>query len=477
LVRRIAVIVALIPCLWFGGASARYLFRTRAADRRANSQLHLDFPAPTADQRILVLAPHPDDETLACGGLMRQAIRAGASVRVVFVTCGDDFRLAAEREYRKLNLQPEDYARFGSLRRREARRAASALGVGPGRLRFIGMPDAGLTSLWRRNWSEDAPLRSRHLRVTQSPYPWVVQPHAAFSGSVLLGNVEDQLDRFRPTDLFAPHPSDDHGDHAATAAFAQMALQRLRETGASWASACRMHYYLVHRGDWPQPQGVSLTEPMAPPAEMTGLDTEWHGLALSEDDVRAKLASIRAHRSQTAIMRRFLVSFARTTESFGRMPDARVSRGVPLAAMGPLLSDAAAPIALDAVDDNLLRRFQPEMDIGSVGAVLARGDLALRVKMMGPPRRATRIRVHARFLGDPTRGESGGLVTVNAQGGAVTGPPGVEGSTDAGGLTITIPMRELGYARSAVLDVESLVANVVVDRTGPRLVRLADGSP
>ncbi|WP_420597294.1 PIG-L family deacetylase [Deinococcus sp.] len=34
----------------------------------------------TSDQRILILAPHPDDETLCCAGMIQQAQQAGAAV-------------------------------------------------------------------------------------------------------------------------------------------------------------------------------------------------------------------------------------------------------------------------------------------------------------------------------------------------------------------------------------------------------------
>ena len=38
---------------------------------------------------ILVLAPHPDDESLACSGIIRTAILNGDSINIVVVTNGD----------------------------------------------------------------------------------------------------------------------------------------------------------------------------------------------------------------------------------------------------------------------------------------------------------------------------------------------------------------------------------------------------
>ena len=41
-------------------------------------------------RRVLMLAPHPDDESLGTGGLIQRATRAGGEVHVVFVTDGDN---------------------------------------------------------------------------------------------------------------------------------------------------------------------------------------------------------------------------------------------------------------------------------------------------------------------------------------------------------------------------------------------------
>jgi len=68
---------------------------------------------------VLVLAPHPDDETLGCGGALILHRRQGDPVRIVIVTDGADgdaLGYYASLDYRE-------------LRREEARRAAAVLGV------------------------------------------------------------------------------------------------------------------------------------------------------------------------------------------------------------------------------------------------------------------------------------------------------------------------------------------------------------
>jgi LmbE family N-acetylglucosaminyl deacetylase len=49
-----------------------------------------------SSQRVLVIAPHPDDEVIGCGGLMSRVKRVGGEVYVQFMTVGDtaDFSAA-----------------------------------------------------------------------------------------------------------------------------------------------------------------------------------------------------------------------------------------------------------------------------------------------------------------------------------------------------------------------------------------------
>jgi LmbE family N-acetylglucosaminyl deacetylase len=41
-----------------------------------------------SSSRLILFAPHPDDEALACSVILQQAIRAGAAIRIVYVTDG-----------------------------------------------------------------------------------------------------------------------------------------------------------------------------------------------------------------------------------------------------------------------------------------------------------------------------------------------------------------------------------------------------
>ena len=66
----------------------------------------------------LVLAPHPDDEVLGCGGLVLQLVASGAAVRVLFLTDGSGAGEAVD-----------DRAAYAAERRREAAAVAEHLGL------------------------------------------------------------------------------------------------------------------------------------------------------------------------------------------------------------------------------------------------------------------------------------------------------------------------------------------------------------
>ena len=79
--------------------------------------------------RIVVVAPHPDDEVLACGLLLATAVERGLPVRIIAVTDGE----AAYPGH-----DPDELAR---LRRREQLAALAELGIGADAVHRLGLPD------------------------------------------------------------------------------------------------------------------------------------------------------------------------------------------------------------------------------------------------------------------------------------------------------------------------------------------------
>jgi LmbE family N-acetylglucosaminyl deacetylase len=134
----------------------------------------------------LVLAPHPDDESLGCGGLIAEACAQGLAPYVLIVTDGTGSH-PGSRAYPAPRLR--------TVREAEARKAVAALGLGPGRIGFLGLRDTA-----------------------------VPQAGTAFEAAV--ATVVAALREAGCGALLAPWRHDPHGDHEATHAIAAAAAHR-----------------------------------------------------------------------------------------------------------------------------------------------------------------------------------------------------------------------------------------------------------
>lgn len=90
------------------------------------------FEAGFGQRPVLVLAPHPDDESLGCGGMIAQACGEGRPPWVVVLTDGG-------MSHPKSRLYPRE--RLRRLREEETIAATGLLGLPPERLTFLGYRD------------------------------------------------------------------------------------------------------------------------------------------------------------------------------------------------------------------------------------------------------------------------------------------------------------------------------------------------
>lgn len=104
-------------------------------------------PLETDAAPTLVIAPHQDDASLGCGGLLFQKRLAGHPLHVLYLTDGSASHPGHP------TLSPADIA---AIRREEARLAKSRLGIDSTCLRFLDLPDGRLDTL-------DAPARASAL--------------------------------------------------------------------------------------------------------------------------------------------------------------------------------------------------------------------------------------------------------------------------------------------------------------------------
>ena len=212
----------------------------------------------------MLIAPHPDDEALACSVILQKAVRAGAAIRIVYVTDGDDNPWPKRALEKRWRLSALDRKRWGKLRRAEALAALRVLDIGPADIQFLALPDQGLTDLLLRD------CNSALTRIAQV------------------------IDDWSPTDILAPSIFDIHPDHNAVAVMMRLIFADFVTQGVSQLN------YLVHG------RSPAFFDRAAE-------------LSSSELETAIKREAIRCHQTQIKLSRRRFLRYATRPERFLRV--------------------------------------------------------------------------------------------------------------------------------------------------------------
>ena len=266
---------------------------------------------PPLSGRVLFVSPHPDDETLAAGGILQDVMARGGQVYVVFLTSGDGFGLDARVSSRELRVSHADMLRLGLRRMAEARAATLALGIPADHIYFLGFPDQGLSAVYLQNYL--LPYTSPHTGVNRVPYAGTFAPGKPYTGQELERQLAAVYDKVKPQSVLAPGTQDGHPDHRAAAYLASRLAGERRE---------KLYYYLVHGGmEWPLPKGLHADLPLTPPRPIwQGL--VWQRYPISEAQRQVKTLAIRDYRSQLLLLPRFMWAFVRQNELLLPAPSA-----------------------------------------------------------------------------------------------------------------------------------------------------------
>jgi LmbE family N-acetylglucosaminyl deacetylase len=197
----------------------------------------------SAQTRLLVVAPHPDDETIATGLLLQQVRAAGGEVGILLLTSGDNNPWPQRWLERRVWIGAADRQRWGRRRHAEMLQALRSLDVLPGALQSFGWPDMGVTAALLQ------------------------------SDSAAVAAVAAAIDRFDPSLVAMPALDDRHPDHGSAHVAVRLAL-------AGRVAGPRQLAYLVH-GQAPAGRVIEIS---GTPAQMT-----------------RKRAALAAHRSQMAL--------------------------------------------------------------------------------------------------------------------------------------------------------------------------------
>lgn len=126
---------------------------------------------PIPKGKVMVVAPHPDDETLGCGGLIARLVSNGNVPYVVIMTRGEGSHRGC------CNIGADE---LGAARRGLALRALAILGVSEDHVKFLNYGDGGIPA------HEDK------------------------------GELEDLVKEIKPTAVFVPHWGEGWPDHLNT---------------------------------------------------------------------------------------------------------------------------------------------------------------------------------------------------------------------------------------------------------------------
>ena len=273
------------------------------------------FPPITAADRIIVVAPHPDDEVLGAGGFIQQACAVGAEVHVIYLTSGDHNQIAFKLYNLRLHLSPKQYVAFGIMRQHEAITAMAGLGLSREQLTFLGYPDYGTMQLWRDYWGAETPFRSDATHSNAVPYEEAFAFGQPYTPENAVADFVALFRRFRPTRVFVTHPADTNPDHRAAANFVRLAVLQVRAE----QPPPQIYYYLVHFGRWPHPYHYHPELGLEPPAQLLD-DGDWMSLPITPEQVQRKRDAILKNRTQLTTREYYLVSFARANEIFATIP-------------------------------------------------------------------------------------------------------------------------------------------------------------
>lgn len=284
---------------------------------RAMAGVITPMPSFKDNDRVLVLAPHPDDEGIGTGGIIQQALKAGAQVKVVLLTNGENNELSFIVYKKRPVLRPVELLAMGEMRFGESLNADELLGLNAGDITALGYPDFGTMEVFMEYWGPvKKPFRSMLSRQRYVPFESARSFGAPYVGESILGEIEDVIREFKPTRVFVSHPADTNRDHRALYLFTKVALWDLEGQIITPA----LYPYIVHVVGWPKPRGYHPELILDVPRELVRSDIEWVTAPLLPEEVQRKHAAIMKYVSQVKCAPQYLVTFDRSNELFGDYP-------------------------------------------------------------------------------------------------------------------------------------------------------------
>lgn len=234
---------------------------------------------PAHGMRALFVHAHPDDEAITTGGTIAALVAAGADVRVVTCTLGEEGEVLGE-QFAGLVVDQAD--QLGGYRISELATALRALGVA--RPRFLG--GAGR---WRDSGMAGTPS-AEHPRAFVR------------SGSEAVDEMTTVLEEFRPQLVVTYDPDGGYGhpDHIRAHQIVHAAVEEAthRPDRLAWTVTARSELSRTHPSPPAHLRDAEEDElPSVPDSRLT------HRVPLDDADYAAKLEALTGHATQLELVR------------------------------------------------------------------------------------------------------------------------------------------------------------------------------
>jgi LmbE family N-acetylglucosaminyl deacetylase len=276
-------------------------------------------------ERLLVLAPHPDDETLGAGGLIQQVLKKNGSVRTVVVTAGDAYVDAIIQETGNKHPSKQDYFNYGKTRLKESQKAAKVLGNGSIHLDLLGFSDGSIYSMLISHWKKTYPNKSNYTGFNYVPYSEAVDKGTAQYGKRLLDELVDIIKIIKPTIIAFPDVMEDDSDHAGLGMFSLLAVDEWLEQTKGVKPSPKLLAYLIHwQHGWPY--GSSSTKiidnsnkPLFLPNDLPLRGHIRTCITLNNQERKLKWIALLQYKTQQNYMAPFLAAFVHSNECFTQL--------------------------------------------------------------------------------------------------------------------------------------------------------------
>lgn len=202
-------------------------------------------------KKVIIFAPHQDDEILSCAGTINSLKKSNAEVYIVFATNGDFCGRQS-----------------AAIRLKESMTVLEELQIKKENIITLGFADTGMdynnSFLWRLYHSpENDILPSPISDMTYHPLgssEYSMEQfgrHMPYTKNAFSKTVEHLIRSIRPNIIFVSSRLDAHGDHAGLCMFVEDAVNSLK-------SEISVYQYIIHSGDdkrWPKRENMHFSRP------------------------------------------------------------------------------------------------------------------------------------------------------------------------------------------------------------------------